>query len=371
MVEPYKDPWKEYKSALDSLKKKFLKKPNNHQVLAELADLALRFEDEECEQYAGMCHIQMAKIHEKMGDWSMQYSHYLKAARCFKNAEMRNYEMNIFACSDHLNYMQDCYNRAIELILDHQGFWLGGLHCTELGSALCSIDEYQLALPFLLRGAELLKVEFRSQLAALEKLAACQVELEMYADALATVDDLWALHMKNTDNPKFGYGEELLKDCEIASVLLLLRKTGTRLKRDAILKNDTYIGCVLELNRKECYKEAKSSTNDDISARHRLLLSMYDESSLLLDEKTKKERKIPWKKLPPKDSSLSKDLYFYFYEFVMALRHGDVEMAKKSFDFLEKHFNLMNSKLAMKLLDDVMDRGGLDKRGFADKFISC
>lgn len=52
--------------------------------------------DEECEQYAGMCHIQMAKINEKLGDWSMQYSHYLKAARCFKNAEMRNYEMNIF-----------------------------------------------------------------------------------------------------------------------------------------------------------------------------------------------------------------------------------------------------------------------------------
>lgn len=54
------------------------------------------FRDEECEQYAGMCHIQMAKINEKMGDWSMQYNHYLKAARCFKNAEMRNYEMNIF-----------------------------------------------------------------------------------------------------------------------------------------------------------------------------------------------------------------------------------------------------------------------------------
>lgn len=43
-----------------------------------------------------MCHIQMAKINEKIGDWSMQYDHYLKAARCFKNAEMRNYEMNIF-----------------------------------------------------------------------------------------------------------------------------------------------------------------------------------------------------------------------------------------------------------------------------------
>ncbi|VDK87185.1 unnamed protein product [Onchocerca ochengi] len=342
MDEPYRDPWKEYKSALDSLKKKFLKKPNNHQVLAELANLALRFQDEECEQYAGMCHIQMAKINEKLGDWSMQYSHYLKAARCFKNAEMRNYEMNIFGaffvlstCSDHLNYMQDCYNRAIDLILDHQGFWLAGLHCTELGSTLCSIDEHQLALPFLLRGAELLKVEFHSRLAALEKLAACQVELEMYEDALATVDDLWTLHMKNTDDPKFGYGEKLLKDCEFASVLLLLQRK-----------------------------------NNDISARHRLLLSMYNESSLMLDEKTKKEQKVPWKKLPPKDSSLSKDLYFYFYEFVMALRHGDVEMARKSFDFLEKYFNLMCINLAMKLLDDVMDRGGLDKRGFADKFIS-
>ncbi|CAG9537812.1 unnamed protein product [Cercopithifilaria johnstoni] len=340
MVEPYRDPWKEYKSALDSLKKKFLKKPNNQQVLAELANLALRFQDEECEQYAGMCYIQMAKINEKMGDWSMQYTHYLKAARCFKNAEIRNYEMNIFAyviaaCSDHLNYMQDCYNRAIQLILDHQGFWLAGLHCTELGSILFNIDEHQLALPFLLRGAEFLKVEFHSRLAALQKLAACQVELEMYADALATVDDLWAVHMKNTDDPKFGYGEELLRDCEIASVLLLLQ-----------------------------------GKNDDISARHRLLLSMYDKSSLVLDEKTKKEQKVPWKKLPPKDSSLSKDLYFYFYEFVMALRLGDVEMARKNFDFLEKYFNLMCIKLAMKLLDEVMDRGGLDKRGFADKFIS-
>ncbi|VDP16129.1 unnamed protein product [Onchocerca flexuosa] len=335
MAEPYRDPWKEYKSALDSLKKKFLKKPNNHQVLAELANLALRFQDEECEQYAGMCHIQMAKINEKLGDWSMEYGHYLKAARCFKNAEMRNYEMNIFACSDHLNYMQDCYNRAIDLILDHQGFWLAGLHCTELGSTLCSIDEHQLALPFLLRGAELLKVEFHSRLAALEKLAACQVELEMYEDALVTVDDLWTLHMKSTDDPKFGYGEELLKDCEFASVLLLLQRK-----------------------------------NNDISARHRLLLSMYDESSLLLDEKTEKERKVPWKELPPKDSSLSKDLYFCFYEFVMALRHGDVEMARKSFDFLEKHLNLMCINLATKLLDEVMDRGGLDKRGFADKFIS-
>lgn len=45
-------------------------------------------------------------------------------------------------------------------------------------------------------------MEFHSHLAALQKLAACQVELEMYAEALATIDDLWALHMKNTDVPK-------------------------------------------------------------------------------------------------------------------------------------------------------------------------
>lgn len=49
---------------------------------------------------------------------------------------------------------------------------------------------------------ELLEVEFRSHLAALEKLAACQVELEMYAEALTTVDDLWAVHMKSTGNPR-------------------------------------------------------------------------------------------------------------------------------------------------------------------------
>lgn len=110
--------------------------------------------------------------------------------------------------------------------------------------------------------------------------------------------------------------------------------------------------------------------NDDISARHRLLLSMYNKSSLLPDEKTDKDRKLPWKKLPPEDSSLSKDLYFFFFDFVMALRLGDVEMAQKNLDTLEKSLNLMCKKLAMRLLDEVMDRGGLDKRGFADKFIS-
>lgn len=334
MTEPYKDPWQEYKSALDSLKKKFLKKPNYNQAVTELTNLALRLQDEECEPFAGMCHVQIAKISETMGDWSAQYSHYLQAARHFKNAEMRNYEMNIYACSDNLNYMQDFYNRAIKLILDHEGVWLAGLHYTELGTALCDFEEYQQALHYLEQGAELLKVEFHSRLAALEKLAACQVELEMYVDALATIDDLWTFHMKNTNNPKFGYGAKLLEDCEIGSVLLLLLRK-----------------------------------NDDISARHRLLLSMYDERSLVPDEKTKEERNVPWKELPPKDSSLSKDLYFYFYEFVMALRQGNVDMARKSYDYLEKQLNPMCLKLASRLLDNVMDKGGLDKRGFCDKFI--
>lgn len=335
MAELYRDPWQEYKSALDSLKKKFLKKPNYRQALAEFGALSLRFQDEECEQYAGMCCIQIAKIHETLGDWSAQYSNYLRAARYFRDAELRNQQMDVFACSDHLNFMQDCYDKAIKLAVEHQCVWLAGLHCTELGTILCDLDQYLQALQYLTRGAELLKVEFHSRIAALQKLAACQAELGLHAEALATVDDLWTVHMKNAHDPKFGYGDELLKDCEVASVLLLLQRK-----------------------------------NDDISARHRLLLSMYDESSLgLFDNKKEEGRKIPWKELPPKDSSLSKELYFYFYEFVMALRGGDVDLAKKSFDFLEKHFNLMCIKLAMKLLEDVMHKGGLDKRGFADKFL--
>uniref|UniRef100_A0A183EEH4 LisH domain-containing protein n=1 Tax=Gongylonema pulchrum TaxID=637853 RepID=A0A183EEH4_9BILA len=112
--------------------------------------------------------------------------------------------------------------------------------------------------------------------------------------------------------------------------------------------------------------------NDDISARHRLLLSMYDETTLLPPKTAanSSERKLPWNELPPKESSLSKELYVYFYEFVVALRRGRVEQARKSYDFLEKHFNMMCSKLAVRLLEDVMHRGGLDKRGFADKFLS-
>lgn len=118
MCETYRDPWQDYKAIFESTKKKFLKKPNYAQALAEYENLALRFQwvsifiytivlllaslvilfsnvicevlcyrDEEFEHYAGLCNIQMAKIHETLGNWSMQYSRLLKAARYFKQAE--------------------------------------------------------------------------------------------------------------------------------------------------------------------------------------------------------------------------------------------------------------------------------------------
>ncbi|VDK55575.1 unnamed protein product [Anisakis simplex] len=43
MSEPYRDPWLDYKAILDSMKKKFLKKPNYSQALADFNKLALRF----------------------------------------------------------------------------------------------------------------------------------------------------------------------------------------------------------------------------------------------------------------------------------------------------------------------------------------
>lgn len=56
------------------------------------------------------------------------------------------------ACSDHLNFMQDCYDRAIKLALEHQCVWLAGLHCTELGTILCDLDQSLQALQYLTRG---------------------------------------------------------------------------------------------------------------------------------------------------------------------------------------------------------------------------
>uniref|UniRef100_A0A0M3IVZ8 Tetratricopeptide repeat protein n=1 Tax=Ascaris lumbricoides TaxID=6252 RepID=A0A0M3IVZ8_ASCLU len=93
MSETYHDPWQDYKAILESLKKKFLKKPNYAQALVEFSNLALRFEDEECEHYAAMCNYQMSKIYEGLGDWSLQYSRLLKAARLFRDAEIKTHDM--------------------------------------------------------------------------------------------------------------------------------------------------------------------------------------------------------------------------------------------------------------------------------------
>ncbi|KHN87364.1 hypothetical protein Tcan_17402 [Toxocara canis] len=151
--------------------------------------------------------------------------------------------------------MQDCYNKASKLILDHNGVWLAGLHSTELASTLCLLNKPELALKYFVRGetkkrreegpckalrfsifqqnsskksARLLEVELNSRMAALKKLAECQSRLGMYSDALITIDELWTTHMKSAPDPKFGPGRELLKDCEIACVLLLVKtKVGS------------------------------------------------------------------------------------------------------------------------------------------------
>lgn len=52
-------------------------------------------------------------------------------------------------------------------------------------------------------GARLLEVEHFSRLAALQRLAECQVELGLYAAAVSTVDELWAVHMKSAVDPEY------------------------------------------------------------------------------------------------------------------------------------------------------------------------
>ncbi|MFH4985007.1 hypothetical protein AB6A40_011716, partial [Gnathostoma spinigerum] len=64
-------------------------------------------------------------------------------------------------------------------------------------------------------------------------LAEVQSQLGHYKEALSAIDSLWMVYMKNAPDPKFGFGKELLKDCEIATILLLLNTK--------VLKYCTYI----------------------------------------------------------------------------------------------------------------------------------
>lgn len=324
MSEVYHDSWLVYKNIYESTRKKFLKKPNYSQALAEYNSLSARFRDEECHIYAAFCHVQIAAIHEILSDWSQQYTHLLKAARLFVKAEELDAELCTAVSSDCVNVMQDCFNKATKLIFEKNGVWLAGLHQTELGNCLYKLGHARLALKYLSRGVRLLEVEHFSRLAALAKLAECQVELGLYTDAIGSIDELWATHMKCAPNPSFGYGKDLLKDCEISCVLLLIRNRG--------------------------YMMASET-----SPRHRLLLSMYSECNG--EQQNKRSPILSADEFPLKDSALSRDQFIHFFDFIVAIQKGDTEKAKTFFVKMKPYLNDMCCKIATELICITRNNG--------------
>lgn len=102
-----------------------------------------------------------------------------------------------------------------------------------------------------------------------------------------------------------------------------------------------------------------------MSPRHRLLLSMYvDEIATSSEgqERWQLEKPSPppiRREFPAKDSALNMEQFISLYDFVKALRTGNVRIAKKSFIRMESFLDELCSNLAADMLSTVVHKGQL------------
>ncbi|KAI6210595.1 Mediator complex subunit 22 [Aphelenchoides besseyi] len=85
-METYSDGWKEFRSALQLIRKKLLKKPNYADALVQLREISVRMLDQEMHEHAAICHKESAQIYKEMGNRQQERDQWLKAAGLFASA---------------------------------------------------------------------------------------------------------------------------------------------------------------------------------------------------------------------------------------------------------------------------------------------
>uniref|UniRef100_A0A1I8AIJ3 TPR_REGION domain-containing protein n=1 Tax=Steinernema glaseri TaxID=37863 RepID=A0A1I8AIJ3_9BILA len=297
----YRDSWSEFRSILDATKKKLLKRPryDDMKAVAEFRQLSQRMIDEECPESAALCHLEIAHIYEKAGNWNLQRKNLLKAAELFRQCQKKRSLMQYTVYSDLKNMIIDCYLRAVDLTM-REGFLISaGVYSVELGSALMEMGDFTNAYDHLTRGYRLLQSDYYCQLTATSKLTYCAYTLGKHEEVLVMLDHLWADSMKR--QPLSALGKKILVQAEINTILVLLKS-----KRSA-------------------------------DGRHKLLLmSLKGDFSDAVD------------------SVLSEQEFTIIKAFVGAVHANDVALARQVYSFsLKKLIDDTGNKVALDIMDSL------------------
>ncbi|KAK0404657.1 hypothetical protein QR680_017559 [Steinernema hermaphroditum] len=297
----YHDSWAEFRDILDATKTKLLKKPkyDNMKAVAEFRQLSQRMTDEECPENAALCHVEIAHIHEKTGNWNQQRKNLLKAAVLFQECQKKRSLMQYTVYSDLKNMITDCYFRAVDLTM-REGFLISaGVYSVELGSAVMEMGDFANAYEHLTRGYRLLQSDYYCMLNVTSKLMYCAYTLAKYEEVLVMLDHLWADSMKR--QPLSTLGKKVLLEAEINTILVLMKS-----KRSA-------------------------------DGRHKLLLISLDNDFT-----------------DAVDSVLSEYEFTIIKAFTEACRQNDIVRARRIYSFsLKKLMDDTGCKVALDIMDSI------------------
>ncbi|GLH06574.1 Factor VIII intron 22 protein [Gryllus bimaculatus] len=222
----------QYRAISNKLKKRFLRKPNVTEASDQFGSLAVRCENDELPQYAGLCWMAAARCEGSLGNSPGEAWDLVRAGRQFMKAEVKGAKLGCPSPGgEHLQAAINCFSHASSKWQQHRTTEqpsaaspcpLSAGLALELGNALrLDLNRVAEAATQYQKAVELQRCSPLEQLHSLGLLASCKIELGDYDGALTTFNEMVSV-AELGGRPYIGTYSDILHRCEITRVLLLL-----------------------------------------------------------------------------------------------------------------------------------------------------
>ncbi|KAL7301682.1 hypothetical protein TKK_0005683 [Trichogramma kaykai] len=205
-----------YQIISNKLKKRFLRKPNVAEASEQFDALAISCEQKDLHHYAGCCWLAAARCQGTIGNSITEINLLIRAGRQFL---LSNKKSNDIGC---LSISQEDHQAAINTFnhtltrcetKEHFGVMAAGL-AIELATALGANTE---GIEYLYKS-----VHAHSTVKAINMLVSYYIKQGNYVSALHVLNELVEMIENHTGSKCTGYYRDILHNCEINKVLLLL-----------------------------------------------------------------------------------------------------------------------------------------------------
>lgn len=207
-----------YKQISTKLKKRFLRKPNVTDACESFTTLGRHCETVEMPVYAGMCWIAAARCEGSLGNIPGETSCLIRSARNFMSAQIKNKSLGCQSvATENLQAALGCYahaqSRFQETCAFHTGIDL------EIAESLTKLNDNLTTEVYLKDAIDISEYSLFTRIHCLQLLSSNAIERSDYSSALDAVTEIINL-LK--DVPKTGVRSDILLNCEVTQIFLLL-----------------------------------------------------------------------------------------------------------------------------------------------------